>query len=110
MPLAHRRLRGLCGRALAIDLPANEPETERDKLCDECARSARRNGSNDGAMQTSSITAARGSELIIAAVRWLLIQRTPPLLVSVDGPSGSGKSTVAGACSRRAGCHNRAER
>jgi len=37
MTLAQRRICGLCGRALAIVLPPDEPETERDKLCQECA-------------------------------------------------------------------------
>jgi len=38
MPLAHRRVCGLCGTAFAIVLPPDEPETERDKLCPYCAR------------------------------------------------------------------------
>ena len=38
MPLAHRRICGLCGRAFAIVLPPDEPERERDKLCHDCAR------------------------------------------------------------------------
>jgi hypothetical protein len=28
---------GLCGRAFVIVAPPDEPETERDKLCPECA-------------------------------------------------------------------------
>ena len=36
MPLAQRRICGLCGRAFAIVLPPDEPETESDKLCPEC--------------------------------------------------------------------------
>jgi len=38
MPLAQRRICGLCGRAFAIVFPPGEPMTERDKLCPYCAR------------------------------------------------------------------------
>jgi len=38
MPLAQRRVCGLCGRAYAIVLPPDEPERARDKLCPDCAR------------------------------------------------------------------------
>ena len=33
----HRRVCGLCGRAFAIYIPPGDHETERDKLCGECA-------------------------------------------------------------------------
>ena len=36
MPLAHRRICGLCGRAFALVKPPDEDETERDKLCPAC--------------------------------------------------------------------------
>jgi len=36
--IAQRRVCGLCGRPFAIVLPPNEPERERDKLCQDCAR------------------------------------------------------------------------
>ncbi len=36
MPLAHRRICGLCGRASALVKPPDEDETERDKLCPAC--------------------------------------------------------------------------
>ena len=36
MPLAQRRICGLCGRAFAIVVPPDE--RERDKLCYYCAR------------------------------------------------------------------------
>ena len=38
MPLAHRRICGLCGRAYAIVLPSDKPENEDDNLCPECAK------------------------------------------------------------------------
>jgi len=38
MPLAQRRVCGLCGRAFAIVVPPGEPERERDKLCPEWAK------------------------------------------------------------------------
>jgi len=38
MPLAQRRICGLCGRAFAIVLPADAPEVERDRLYGDCAR------------------------------------------------------------------------
>ena len=36
VPLAHRRICGLCGRAFAIVMPPTEDEMERDKLCPAC--------------------------------------------------------------------------
>jgi hypothetical protein len=36
MPLAHRRICGLCGRAFALVKLPDEDETERDKLCPAC--------------------------------------------------------------------------
>ena len=40
MRLAHRRIGALGGRAFAIVLPPDEPETQCDELCPYCARLA----------------------------------------------------------------------
>jgi hypothetical protein len=34
----YRRVCGLCGRAFAIWIPPGDQETERDKLCGNCAK------------------------------------------------------------------------
>jgi pantothenate kinase-related protein Tda10 len=47
-------------------------------------------------MHSSSTATTRAAETIIAAARRSLTQRTPPLVIALDGPSGSGKSTLAG--------------
>jgi len=47
-------------------------------------------------MHSPSTVTTQGAEAIVAAVRRLLTQRKPPILVALDGPSGSGKSTLAG--------------
>jgi hypothetical protein len=36
--MTHRRVWGLCGRAFAIWIPPGDQETERDKLCADCAK------------------------------------------------------------------------
>jgi len=36
VPLAHRRICGLCGRAVAIVKPPDGEENELDKLCPAC--------------------------------------------------------------------------
>jgi len=38
VPLAQRRICGLCGRAFAIVVPVDESEVERDRFCGDCAR------------------------------------------------------------------------
>jgi len=38
VPLARRRICGLCGRAFALVKPPDEVETERDKLCLACLK------------------------------------------------------------------------
>lgn len=38
VPLAHRRICGFCGRALALVIPPREEQTERHKLRPECLK------------------------------------------------------------------------
>src|SRR5712692_8004909 len=46
-------------------------------------------------MHSPSTATTQAAETIVAAARQLLTQRSPRILVALDGPSGSGKSTLA---------------
>lgn len=47
------------------------------------------------AMHNSPNDATGAAKTVIAAVRKLSSERSPPLLIALDGPSGSGKSVLA---------------
>jgi hypothetical protein len=48
-PAAQRRYCPLCGKAFAIVIPPDEPETERDRFCGVCAPLPEESGNEDSA-------------------------------------------------------------